>query len=121
MRLLQAEPSCESYESSSTADLWQKGSGNKDRRGRGREVQVRVFSLNLEDYGSRAVCKDSPAWMQLPSLLGGRRCTQRSEECACDRGGCDGGICIPEAASSSLDKPRSSEAPFLRQGRFFLW
>lgn len=29
---------------------------NKDRRQR-REAQVPVLSLNLEDYGSRAVCK----------------------------------------------------------------
>lgn len=61
----------------------------------GGEAQVRVFSLSLEDYGSRAVCKDSPAWMQLPWLLGGKRCTQLSEECACDDGVCDRGIRIP--------------------------
>ena len=83
---------------------------NKDRSSRGREVQVPVFSLNLEDYGSRAVCKGSAAWMQLPSLLGGRQRTQLSEECACDDGGCDRGIHIP-GASPSTDK-QSSEAPF---------
>ena len=89
---------------------------NEDRRSRGEEVQVRVFSLNLEDYGSRAVYKDSPAWMQLPSLLGGRRCTQLSEDCACAGGGCDRGICNPGGASSSVDKLGSSETPFLEQG-----
>lgn len=82
---------------------------NEDRRGREGEVQVRALSLSLEDYGSRAVCKDSPAGMQLPSLLGGRRCAQLSEERACDDGGCDRGICIPGAASFSIDKRRSSE------------
>lgn len=93
MRLLQAELSCESYESSSVADLWQKESEQGQER-QGGEAQVRVFSLSLEDYGSRAVCKDSPAWMQLPWLLGGKRCTQLSEECACDDGACDRGIRI---------------------------
>ena len=64
MRLLQTELLCESHESSRAADLWQTGS-EQERR----EVQALVFSLNLEDYGSRAVCKGSAAWMQLPSLL----------------------------------------------------
>lgn len=81
MRLLQAESSCESYESSTLLTSGKKGE-NKDRRGSGGKVQVRVFSLNLEDYGSRAVCKDCTAWMQLLSLFRGRRGTQLSEESA---------------------------------------
>lgn len=44
MRLLQAEPSCESYESSTLLTSGKKGV-NEDRRGRGAEVQVRVFLL----------------------------------------------------------------------------
>lgn len=121
MRLLHSEPSCESYESSSLADLWQKGSERGQKRRMG-EVQVRVFSLNLEDYGSRAVFKDSPAWTQLPSLLGGRRGTELPENSACarDAGACDRGICLPGGAPSSVNKRRSSETPFLKQGRVFL-
>ncbi|GAB5575890.1 cyclin-dependent kinase 14 isoform X3 [Prionailurus iriomotensis] len=89
-----------------------KKGANEDRRSREEEVQVRVFSLNLEDYGSRAVYKDSPAWMQLPSLLGGRRCTQLSEDCACAGGGCDRGLTDLKEASCSMTSfhPRGLQA-----------
>lgn len=92
---------------------------NEGRRGRRGEVPVRLFFLSLEDYGSRAVCKDSPAWMQLPSLFWGKWSTPLSEGCSCDGGGCDRGICIPGGASSPTGQPRSSEAPFLQQGLIF--
>lgn len=120
MRLLQQSPHVSHVKAPAWLTSGKKGV-SEDRRGTGEKVQVLVFFLNLEDYGSRAVCKDSPAWMQLPSLLGGRRCTQLSEECACDHGVCDRGICIPRGASFSIDEPRSSETPFLKQGLIFLW
>lgn len=90
----------------------------EDRRGREGEAPERAFSCSLEDYGPGAVCKDAPARLQLPSLLGGRRCPQLSEESAREDGGCHPGTCPPAAAASfSADKPRRAETDPLLRGR----
>ncbi|KAK7832077.1 hypothetical protein U0070_015224, partial [Myodes glareolus] len=88
MRLLQTEPSCESCQSSALLTSGKKKGAKEDGRGGWGDFQVRVFSLNLDYYGSGAVCKEATAGMQLLPPFGGRGSAQLSEKPAWECRGC---------------------------------